>query len=156
MTDHTSGADCRVQDGSGAIVAMVILFEVTPDGSTTDLLKGVIANLAQAIEPGSVASTGPLDFGEVIAHFKASEKYQYVGSGTTPPCVQGVNFFVSKKPMRLDVPTYRSLKNVLKFNSRYTQNTPGKPNLLQVASKQALAAGCGTFRQPRIAKPCDR
>jgi carbonic anhydrase len=140
---HFPGADCRITDNS--ILAVSVLFEIASDG--TELLKAVIENIAQAIDPGSVTDTGPLDFAEVIEHVKASPLYNYVGSGTTPPCPVGVNFFVAQVPMNIDVETYLKLKIVLKFNSRYTQNALGEPNLLQLASKQAVADQCGMYRR---------
>jgi hypothetical protein len=32
--------------------------------------------------------------------------------------------------MQIDVGEYQAFKEILKFNARYTQNSPGEPNLL--------------------------
>jgi len=153
FTDFVPKSDRSIPDGSGAIVVLAILFELTPDGSTTELLQAVIENIHKVAKPGSVTETGPLSFGELIWHLEASPLYQYSGSLTTPPCAEGVTFYVAKEPMRLDVSTYLALKKVMKFNSRYTQNTPGESNLLEVASSQVVAAKCGMSR--RLGFDCD-
>ena len=65
----------------------------------------------------------------------------------TPPCTEGVLFLIMRKPLPLDVATYNALKSVMRFNSRYTQNGLGQPNLLVVAAndlKNIAASSNGT------------
>jgi hypothetical protein len=56
----------------------------------------------------------------------------YTASLTTPPCTEDVRFLIAEQPLPLDVNTFNSLKSVIKFNSRFTQNSLGKPNLLSM------------------------
>ena len=52
-----------------------------------------------------------------------------------PPCTEDVAWMVYEEPLMIDSETYRKVKKVLKFNSRYLQNALGKDNLLSVAGE---------------------
>jgi len=56
---------------------------------------------------------------------------RYSGSLTTPPCTEDVSWTVSCAPLTVDVDTFNAFKKNMKFNARYTQNTPGEINLLE-------------------------
>ncbi|KAK7037247.1 hypothetical protein VNI00_011238 [Paramarasmius palmivorus] len=120
----------------GSFLVLGLLFDLTEDASTTDLLSSVIENIDQVQEPGARSSTGRLDFAELSYSLQTMSLFEYSGSLTTPPCTEGINFLIMKKPMPLNVQTYSALKKVMKFNSRYTQNTPGGINLLEMAASQ--------------------
>ncbi|KAL1616191.1 hypothetical protein SLS56_011498 [Neofusicoccum ribis] len=117
-------------DGSGFTV-LGLLFELTTDGSTTELLTATTKNLAEVNTPGAITETGALNFSPLIKHFTSNPILSYTGSLTTPPCSEGINWLVSQKPMPINVATFNALKDVMKFNSRYTQNTLGQTNLLE-------------------------
>ena len=124
---------------------MAVLFDLSLDGSTTPLLTGALQNIGRIREPGTVTTTGPLIFNQVVNHLQTTPLFQYTGSLTTPPCAEGLTFLVTAVPMPINVPTFRALKSVVKFNSRFTQNTLGEQNLLLVASaeQQVNQAVCG-------------
>ncbi|KAI9803267.1 MAG: hypothetical protein M1825_002058 [Sarcosagium campestre] len=111
------------------------VFELSEGGETTELFREVISHVGDIKLPDTNTTTGPLNFAALVEHIKNTDIYQYGGSLTTPPCSEGVTWLVAKNPLPLDVKSYNAIKNVIKFNSRYTQNDPGKENLLQYASR---------------------
>jgi len=90
--------------------------------------------------------TGQLDLSAVIFLFTNSRNaiYQYSGSFTTPPCTEGVTWFVAKRTLDVDVDDWHKLKKLMKFNARYPQNTPGGTNLIQYASDNLPKKTCPT------------
>ncbi|RPB01734.1 carbonic anhydrase [Choiromyces venosus 120613-1] len=149
-------------DGSGAIAVIALTFQLSDDGTTTtELLTAVTENLAKIATPGTVTETGPLKFAEVINHVQTTPLFQYAGSLTTPPCAEGLTFLVTQKPLPLSVKTFNEIKSVVKFNSRYTQNSLNQNNLLAVGAAALAgavageAAGNGTAagNATEVAKP---
>lgn len=110
--------------------------ELSPFGFTTPLFDSVFAHLDDITAAGTYTETGPLDFTGLIQHFNNHGVYSYNGSLTTPPCSENVPWFISTEPLWVNVQQYRAVKSVLKYNARYTQDTLGQPNLLQVAASE--------------------
>ncbi|KAL3251152.1 hypothetical protein ABHI18_010800 [Aspergillus niger] len=123
------------EDGNIAVVGYLIQLTSTKDHSTP-LLNTIFEDVDEISEPGSSTELGLLDFSSVTRHFSNNDIYTYSGSLTTPPCTEGVAWYVSGLPLVLDVDTYNQVKKVLKFNSRYTQNFLGQENLLQLAADE--------------------
>jgi carbonic anhydrase len=86
--------------------------------------------LPEISTPGAITETSSLDFSHVVAHLTKAPLRQYSGSLTTPPCVEGVTFLIANSPMPVTIQAFNAFKRVIKFNSRYTQNTLGAGNLL--------------------------
>ena len=78
-----------------------------------------------------------------------SKVYTYAGSLTTPPCSEGVTWYVVEDVLSMSVTQFQAWKNLMKFNSRVTQNAPGLPNLIE------LAAGKGAEEKPTEEKPTE-
>ena len=116
------------------------LFELTTDGTTTTLLTAVSHNISAIATPGKTTETCALHFGKIAAHFQTGPLYQYSGSLTTPPCSDGVIWLVAQKPLPVNVKTFLGFKKIMKFNARYTQNTLGQQNLIQLAASQLTHA----------------
>ncbi|KAJ6568803.1 alpha carbonic anhydrase [Mycena capillaripes] len=125
------------QAADESIAVIAIPFQLTEDGSTTELLTAAIENLSKVTEPGTSTTTGALDFGPLIEAIETRPLFQYSGSLTTPPCKEGLTFLVMAEPLALDVKTYNALKAVIKFNARYSQNKLGEDNLLAVSNDHA-------------------
>lgn len=55
-----------------------------------------------------------------------------------------MGFFIAEDVLPVDVETFRAFKRVIRFNSRYTQNTLGRDNLIVIAAADLeAAAGAG-------------
>ncbi|UKZ81812.1 hypothetical protein TrVFT333_009586 [Trichoderma virens FT-333] len=119
-------------DKSTAVVAFLIDLGLISD----PLLTAVFASVGMIAEPGSTTTTGPLVFGPLENHLHSNTIFRYSGSLTTPPCSEGVSWHISTKPLQIDEITYQRVRNVVKFNSRYTQNSLGEVNLLQNAANE--------------------
>lgn len=64
-----------------------------------------------------------------------SKVYTYAGSLTTPPCSEGVTWYVVEESLHMSVAQFHAWKAVIKFNSRNTQNAPGLENLILYAER---------------------
>lgn len=63
----------------------------------------------------------------------------YSGSLTTPPCSEGVRWLVATQKLQIQTATFERVRDVIGFNARYPQNTPGQPNVLQLAAAAGQA-----------------
>lgn len=67
---------------------------------------------------------------QIVAHSLTTTVFTYTGSLTTPPCSENVTWFVAEDALSISVAQYRELKNVVGFNSRFTQGEIGDKNIL--------------------------
>jgi hypothetical protein len=65
----------------------------------------------------------------------------YSGSLTTPPCSEGVNWFVATEPLSVTLDTYKAARSVIGHNARFAQNAPGQENVLSLSAKGMGAQG---------------
>ncbi|KAG6887966.1 hypothetical protein C0995_011359 [Termitomyces sp. Mi166 len=107
-----------------------VLFEVY-SVATMDFLTTLAMDLPKTA--GTSVITHELIFEPLIKHIERERLYMYQGSLTTPPCSEGLTWLILEKALRVDVATYRAFKNIIKFNARYIQNTPGDKNLITFA-----------------------
>lgn len=128
------------QDATGSIAVLAVLFEMSAN-ATSPLLTAVTKNIGAITKPGTKTETGALDFSELTALLATTKLFSYQGSLTTPPCAEGLTFVVPQKPLAVDVATYLAIKQIVKFNSRYTQNTAGSTNILELGCKAKDEAG---------------
>jgi carbonic anhydrase len=57
---------------------------------------------------------------------------------TTPPCTEGVLWYIGTKPLTITIETYIALKNTVKTNNRFTQSYRGDAaveDILQIAAQ---------------------
>jgi carbonic anhydrase len=119
-------------DKSLAVIGFMI--EVAADCDTpSEAMTASLRKVGEIPGTGNITTTEPLDFSDLQSHLAKSEVFTYGGSLTTAPCDEGVAWNVVADPIFIDVSTFRAVKKVLKFNSRYTQNAPGHMNLIESA-----------------------
>ncbi|RHZ85613.1 hypothetical protein Glove_63g112 [Diversispora epigaea] len=104
------------EDGINAVVS--VLYDLSTKNST--FLDPIISNL-----PKICNETKKLDKVELLSLVhdlnSLSQTYSYSGSLTTPPCTEGVTWFVNVKPLNIGMQQLLELRQVTGFNSRYTQ-----------------------------------
>ncbi|KAF9885855.1 hypothetical protein FE257_012327 [Aspergillus nanangensis] len=122
------------QDAENHLAVVGFLAQLSESGHSTCLFDNVFKQIDAVRHPGDYAYIGPLDFSEIARHLDRNPPVQYNGSLTTPPCSEGVRWYVSSQPLPLSVKSYNAVKRLLKFNARYIQNTLGSENLLDLAS----------------------
>ncbi|KAL1796356.1 hypothetical protein ACET3X_004896 [Alternaria dauci] len=107
--------------------------------------------------PGSaVPIAGGIDFTDVTNVLGRSAIQTYTGSLTTPPCAEGVTFIIVKEPLPVNVSDFNAIKKIIKFNSRFIQNTLGGENILAIGgasgnSSAAAAAAPAARSNPEVA-----
>ncbi|KAE9976879.1 hypothetical protein BLS_001804 [Venturia inaequalis] len=127
------------QSTDGNFVVLGLLFDVSD--LSTPLLSELANEISKISTPGSVTETGPLDMAAIIKHLETTPLRQYSGSLTTPPCKEGITFLIAEQALPINPASFNSMKKVLKFNSRYTQGSPGEPNLIEQALKSGEGEG---------------
>lgn len=63
-----------------------------------------------------------VEFEQFLCDIKDLEQaYNYVGSLTTPPCSEGVKWYINRKIQPISFPQFKNLRESTGFNARFTQ-----------------------------------
>ncbi|KAF7974789.1 hypothetical protein HWV62_11277 [Athelia sp. TMB] len=152
----TKQANLSGADGSGKVAVLAFFVEVEAQLSTP-VLETIFSHLPAIQTPGTTTTVPKVDLSAFQEQANKLKYYQYTGSLTTPPCSEGVSWFLATSPIPLSLKTYVALKDTTKTNNRYTQNSLGQTNILVVASKHLTAymnmtaSGVGAGRFPNLA-----
>ena len=92
------------------------------EGSENKSLKEVFANMPA--KEGKVALKSNFDATSILPSSLAY--YSYSGSLTTPPCSEGVSFYILKAPIELSKDQLNAFKKVFKMNARPLQPLNGR------------------------------
>jgi carbonic anhydrase len=105
----------RAEDGALAVVGVLI-----QEGAENPSLVPLWEQLTQA--PGTQAAVRiPPEFAEHLFSGEATGIYHYRGSLTTPPCSEGVKWYIRKTPAQLSGDQIAAFKAVYEHNNRPVQ-----------------------------------
>ncbi|KAI1104031.1 carbonic anhydrase [Jackrogersella minutella] len=122
---------------------------ILPRSTPSTLLETIFSSIGDIGSPGTKTTTEPLIMSELVEFLKEGSFQRYSGSLTTPPCSEGVAWSVSTEKLLLSKATYKTVRDVVGFNSRYPQNEPGTENLIALALGQATARAPVAGRRER-------
>jgi carbonic anhydrase len=112
-----------------------LLFQLNSQNST-EPIDTVISYIDQISNPGEHTEIPNLNLSSLADSIYMMRFFNYKGSLTTPPCLEGVTFLVASDQLPLSVETYNSLKAVVGFNSRFLQTAiPAEENILCTSAK---------------------
>jgi len=124
---------------STQLAVIALMFQVSA-GKSSSIIASLSSSLSKIATPGTKTPiAGGVDFSDVEAKLKSSQILQYSGSLTTPPCSEGVTFLIVKDTFDVSVADFNAIKKIVKFNSRFVQNTLGSTNILEVAALSGTA-----------------
>lgn len=106
------------QNKDGELIVMAQLFEI---GNQNDLLNDLFNSLPQ--EPKQKNLVG-VDLGQFFD--RKLSYFNFLGSLTTPPCSEEVNWFVIKEPVKISEAQLKAFKAIYLNNARPIQPTNGR------------------------------
>ncbi|KAK6535348.1 hypothetical protein TWF694_001810 [Orbilia ellipsospora] len=122
------------------IAVVGIFFDVKEE--LTDLLPEsdpMIARMSELLsdiqETGDSVPATFVDLSGVRSAITNAKKYTYVGSLTTPPCTEGINWFVSETILTISIAELNKFKSVMGWNARDLQSGIGKTNVVEYAQQ---------------------
>ncbi|KAK6360032.1 hypothetical protein TWF696_001152 [Orbilia brochopaga] len=116
-------------------IAVVGIF-IDTTGEKSDPMMERLATYLQSIgKVGDTVVATHVPLQGVRTAITNAKKFTYPGSLTTPPCTEGVTWYVSNTILDIAPKDYRAFKKVLGFNSRTLQADPGKQNIVEFAAQ---------------------
>ncbi|KAF8427722.1 alpha carbonic anhydrase [Tirmania nivea] len=122
------------QDNEGKLAVVGVFFELGFDCGDR-FLSGTTCALEHLKQMGDRKTIEDTDFRSIMNVTSVSKVYTYAGSLTTPPCSEGVTWYVTKDNLFMSVAQFHAWKTMIKFNSRNTQNAPGMENLIRYSAE---------------------
>ncbi|KAI4929430.1 uncharacterized protein J4E92_005094 [Alternaria infectoria] len=121
-------------DDESQLAVIALMFEIS-SGDSASMIQSLSSSLADIATPGTKTTiSSGIDFTDVVETLKTSDIQTYSGSLTTPPCAEGVTFLIVKDPLPVSVEDFNAIKKIVKFNSRFIQNTLGGENILEIGA----------------------
>ncbi|KAI4617505.1 hypothetical protein J4E80_005708 [Alternaria sp. BMP 0032] len=121
-------------DDESQLAVIALMFEIS-SGDSASMIQSLSSSLADIATPGTKTTiSSGINFTDVVETLKTSDIQTYSGSLTTPPCAEGVTFLIVKDPLPVSVEDFNAIKKIVKFNSRFIQNTLGGENILEIGA----------------------
>ncbi|KAL2161867.1 hypothetical protein VTH06DRAFT_7651 [Thermothelomyces fergusii] len=108
--------------------------------TATAVLETIFSVVDKIAVPGTKTTTPGLAMSEIVDVLRAGAFQTYSGSLTTPPCSEGVSWHVATARLAVSPATFLKARDVIGFNARFPQNTPGEPNILMLSAISSAAA----------------
>lgn len=124
------------QDQDGKLAVVGVFFELGLDCGDK-FLHGTTPALEHLKRMGDRYTIDDVNFRSIMNVTSTSKVYTYAGSLTTPPCSEGVTWYVTQEHLSMSVSQFHAWKTIIKFNSRNTQNAPGTENLIRYSAERA-------------------
>jgi len=109
------------KDVEGKLAVVAVLFDV---GKSNAVLAPVLANMPREEGPESTFEGTSLDPAKLLPPKRGY--YEFEGSLTTPPCSEGVRWFVLKQPVTLSQQQLDAFRKLYQRNARPTQPLNGR------------------------------
>ncbi|KAI8058061.1 alpha carbonic anhydrase [Syncephalis plumigaleata] len=108
------------KSASNKLLVVGVLFRVS-NNRDNNWLAPIIQHLPKG--SGEKKTVSSLDLSALLKDVNNFNEYwTYLGSLTVPPCTENVRWLVYGKDLPFSVTQYIELRNVLKFNSRFTHS----------------------------------
>jgi len=117
---HAMVAHLVHKGGDGALAVVAVLLD---KGQDNPVLRAIWSNLPKEKEK-EVAASATIDAAALLPADKGY--YTFPGSLTTPPCSEGVRWFVLKTPMTLAASELTAFAKLYPMNARPTQPLNGR------------------------------
>jgi len=113
---HEMAAHLVHKDKDGKIAILAVMFD---PGAENPVLKTIWSNLPASKGKESVVDGATINALGLLP--KTKDYYMFTGSLTTPPCTEGVSWYMLKKPMEVSADQIARFGRLYPMNARPTQ-----------------------------------
>lgn len=107
----------------------------------SEMIETVLGAVGDISNPGTATKTPAFAMSGLVAMLAGTTFQSYSGSLTTPPCSEGVNWFVATEPLSVTLDSYKAARSVIGQNARFSQNAPGQENVLSLSAQGMSSLG---------------
>ncbi|OJD11302.1 hypothetical protein AJ78_07896 [Emergomyces pasteurianus Ep9510] len=119
-------------------IAVVALMVQATSCDSVPSLNTLISNINQITSRGSLVDIRKLNATDMASLINSLPLFSYTGSLTTPPCTEGIPFYILSQAVPMHIDVLNSLKTVIGHNSRFLQNNSPTGENSIVAACRAL------------------
>ncbi|EPS38834.1 hypothetical protein H072_7401 [Dactylellina haptotyla CBS 200.50] len=112
-----------------------IFFNVNERNRSEPMIKRMAELLKKITKKGDSVTATDVHLRGIRRAIMHSKKYTYTGSLTTPPCTEGVAWFISTDIIDISIADLNMFKKVMQYNARDLQAGIGETNIVEYASQ---------------------